>query len=239
MKINKILAAGIAATLAVTSLAAVASAETVSQTFDMAKTIGTEKMTFTLAKFTDNTDITTITSGNIHLRGIGTWEMDSAQLKITGTRNGGTNTVSESYNFLYGQEFEFVTGAVNQAGQANISSWDAVTSAEIIVTVKRVITSQSAQFAGLWCDVPSDKNPIVNMYFGGGAWAEATAGTKGYQNAAGDGAEGLYYYLGTSVNPSWISSTVETKDLYAFLEKTTDGTTIYRQDVKPLSIAGI
>ena len=41
MKINKILAAGMAATLAVTSLSAVVSAETVTKSFDMATSVGT------------------------------------------------------------------------------------------------------------------------------------------------------------------------------------------------------
>ena len=259
MKINKILAAGIAATLAVTSLAAVASAETVSQTFDMAKTIGTETLTYCVAKFTDNTAIqNTITEGQIFAYATAAarangWVVDGGEVKVTGTRNGATNTVTESYKMAVWDKtigtaktkeavLQFVDGAVNQVGQQNITSFDKITGMEVWVTVKRTIKSEGAKINGYGNWATSDADTMVDLVYG---WAEdygyeVGGGTKpGEGTAPGDGAiNDLYWFLGTSIVGTWYNANLETKDLYAFLEKTTDSTTIMRQDVKLLSGTG-
>ncbi|MGN0617967.1 MAG: hypothetical protein ACI4J7_02985 [Ruminiclostridium sp.] len=233
MKMNKILAAGVAATMAVTSFAAVVSAE--EKSFSMAQTVGTSELKDVLAYFfTDNNaanngiDGAAVTGWTLKVApkaGSGWTTVTGATMEVTGTRLGSTTTTTEKYALADGDwdgvfTMEFVSDYVNQAGQANLSSFDKITGVKLLVSVKKDNIFTATEYDalnGLWGDGQS----LVTV-------------TGGEADASGFFAA----MIASDPADAWYNADRSTRDLYHFIEKTTDDVTIDRVHVMPLSITG-
>ena len=233
MKMNKILAAGVAATMAVSSFAAVVSAE--EKSFSMAQTVGTSELKDVLAYFfTDNNaanngiDGAAVVGWTLKVApkaGSGWTTVTGATMEVTGTRNGSTTTTTEKYALADGDwdgvfTMEFVDGYVNQAGQANLSSFDKITGVKLSVSVKKDNIFTATEYDalnGLW----GDGQALVTV-------------TGGEADASG------FFAAMVASDPAdaWYNADRSTRDLYHFIEKTTDNPTIDRVHVMPLSITG-
>ncbi len=148
MKMRKLLATGVAATLAVTSLATAASAAELA--FPMGKTEGTVKQTDILGW--QLVDIDYLTEDNLGgLTGFiyvnskwGNYNLDGAKLVITGRQAENGESKDYTYNFVdtlvegqgeYDGKYviELVDGAANKAGQVNINAYNKIDSIKIYV----------------------------------------------------------------------------------------------------------
>ncbi len=235
MKMNKILAAGIAATMAVTSLSAVVSAE--EKTFPMAQTVGSaEVKDVTAYFFTDNS------AAGINGADVKNWtlkvspneasvwpELTDVTLEVTGTRAGSTSVVTEKYtlkknygaNNTYWYTMEFRGDYVNQAGQANLSSFGQVTGVKLNVSLKNNAILTAKQY-----------DEVNN-----GIWGNASAYII-MEKIGTDSTEFYNALANSKPADAWYNADRSTRDLYHFLEKTTTTPTIDRVSVKPLSITG-
>lgn len=257
MKMNKILAAGIAATMAVTSMAAVVSAEPV--TFSMAQTQGTSALNNVETYFfKDNVDtiagadvkgFTAIVSAKEDL----IWdEVTAVTLQVTGNKwadstktDASTNETTETYSFDTTRYYDgsayltFKDTYVNKAGEANLDAYAKITGIKLLVSVKgNVYTAAQYDAAnGLW----GNGQAIVDVVF-----TEENS-TKLADLAAGDimdeaadwAAKGYADFLDSMVESkpadAWYNADRTTKDIYSFIFKTTTKTTIDRYGVVPLS----
>ena len=263
MKINKILAAGIAATLAVTSLSAVVGAEAVTKEFEMANTVGTIETKGSLGgrelaliakqeggALVQNDDLKAgkgtpaavdqfifVEDGNF-VGSNGTVLLNSVKLNITGIK-GQKNSTSKTYTYDFanfdanwnqvydGSGIYWVLNSY-PSGQAplnglDISQFVEVTSISIDVTSKNTgLTKNEYNNWKNW-----DYTDSLTCYE---KFSDATASAVGVEKAVNDAFGG---YAGATME----ITNQSTKDLYAFLEKTTNDTTINRNKVQVLSSA--
>lgn len=266
MKMRKIMAAGIAATMAVTSLAAVASAETL--TFPMGKSQSKQSLSGVKAYyFTDNSVDVAAVAKDTMIRltpASAAWEvLEGAELVVTGFKANAagaasTTTTTEAYKFIKQKDGSLTLVLtkdtfVNKDGYMNISAYTRVTGAEIKVSASHMCYDEPDYTAhnGLWgtgkalaaLQVYNGTNMTALTFAADDAelanFVAVTGSTAATATNADAAALKVIDYLGGSViADSWTNADSEKKDLYALLKQTTNNPTIMRQDVKLLSDTG-
>ncbi len=234
MKMRKIMAAGIAATMAVTSLAAVVSAETQTLTFNMGKTREEHKISDVVTHFfKDNTTI--VASDGVFTNSEATlkvtdkkdgWTVDAVKLWIKGTKIGDTAASKNTYDFV-GKDGVFTLlltkeNIVNAAGQVNMNVYEVITDAEIQVTYKRWANDYSTSQT-----YKKVKDNVLK--------SEITFDVV--TGAEDDNLTKLAKYLkGSKLSDKEYESSSWTQDLYALLRQTAkDNQTLYRDNIRVLS----
>ena len=266
MKINKILAAGIAATLAVTSLSAVVGAEAVTKEFEMANTVGTIETKGNLGGrelaliaeanagvLVQNPDLAAgtgtpaagtvdqfvfVEDGNFSGSN-GTIWLNSVKLNITGIK-GQKNSTSKTYTYDFAN-FEDAA-LTKQVYDGSGKYWVLNSYASGEAPLNGLDISQFVEVTSISIDVTSKNTGLdKNTYNNWKNWDYTDSLTcyKAFNTAAANvGVEkaindAFQYYAGATME----ISNQSTKDLYAFLEKTTSDTTINRNKVQLLSSA--
>lgn len=264
MKINKILAAGIAATLAVTSLSAVVGAEAVTKEFEMANTVGTIETKGSLGgrelallatesggALVQNPDLAAgtgtpaagsvdkfifVEDGNFDGSN-GVVLLNSVKLNITGIK-GQKNATSKTYTY----DFANFDSNWNQVYDGSGIYWVLNSYASGEAPLNGLDISQFVEVTSISIDVTSKNTGLTkNEYNNWKNWDytdsltchqafNTAAANVGVEKAINDA---FQYYAGGTME----ISNQSTKDLYAFLEKTTSDTTINRNKVQVLSSA--
>ena len=264
MKINKILAAGIAATLAVTSLSAVVGAEAVTKEFEMANTVGTIETKGSLGgrelallatesggALVQNPDLAAgkgtpaagsvdkfifVEDGNFDGSN-GVVLLNSVKLNITGIK-GQKNATSKTYTY----DFANFDANWNQVYDGSGIYWVLNSYASGEAPLNGLDISQFVEVTSISIDVTSKNTGLTkNEYNNWKNWDytdsltcyqafNTAAANVGVEKAINDA---FQYYAGGTME----ISNQSTKDLYAFLEKTTSDTTINRNKVQVLSSA--
>jgi hypothetical protein len=276
MKINKILAAGIAATLAVTSLSAVVSAEPVTKEFEMANTIGKIETKGSLGGrelallATEDPATGTIVQNPALAAGTGTpaaglvdtfvfiedgtftndngiiW-LSKVKLNVTGIK-GQKNSTSKTYTYEfknYKATYDEFTGVWTKGEQVYDGSglwWELESYASGEAPLNALDISQFVEVTSISIDVEAKNDGLDKAtYTNWKNWNYADSLTCGkpFDTAAANvGVEkaindAFQWYCGATME----ITNQSTKDLYAFLEKTTSDTTINRNKVQVLSSA--
>ena len=268
MKINKILAAGIAATLAVTSLSAVVSAEAVTKEFEMANTVGTIETKGSIGgrelallaesdgkgALVQNEDLeagkgtpvdadvdTFIFVEDGKFKGSnGVVFLNSVKLNVTGIK-GQKNSTSKTYTY----DFANFDKNWNQVYDGSGIYWVLNSYASGKAPLNGLDISQFVEVTSISIDVTSKNTGLdKNTYNNWKNW-DYTAPLTCYQEF--DDSKASTVGVEAAINDAfgkaaWVGGTMEisnqsTKDLYAFLEKTTNDTTINRNKVQVLSSA--
>ena len=266
MKINKILAAGIAATLAVTSLSAVASAETVTKEFDMANTIGTieckgslggkelsliaqadasgalvqnaELAAGTGTPAAEDTYILDDTNFGGAAGSNGIVKVASVKLNVTGIK-GQKNSTSKTYTYDFANYSD--AACTNQVYDGSGHYWKLTSYPANGAPLNGLDISQFVEVTSISVDITTKNTGLGKTRYNNWKnydWTQGINTIKYFSDgtATANGVE-------KAINATWFAgssleiSNQSTKDLFAFLEKTTDDTTIDRSKVKVLSNA--
>ncbi len=159
MKMTKLLATGLAASIAAGSLATFASAEELS--FNMGQTEGTVKTNNILLAFITDADfLDNLADSGVTGQIVVPYATNiaGARVVITGKLKGESVSRTTTYeckdNYWSGYQLNIITEAVNEAGEINFSAYDEITSIEVYVdrSVTYTVAADYENDWGIWVD---------------------------------------------------------------------------------------